>query len=441
DPGTRLGGLLPDHYHSVVSASTVTQRKIALSAGELILPSATEAFHPVYDELSEHDGFAVTAQLFVRFFARIDVETLPPSGPGSADADASVQLFELDSEPIERVEFEWELVEDSSGGSPDQTLLLSPIRALKPKTRYGLAVTNTLKTTDGDCIAPSSTMGSILDGTATGFDHVLPPIERLVAALVADDAIDNAGELTLAVTFQTQSVTEESVELTDTVRAREVQFSSDGPCETQQPGILRCTGTLNALDYRGDDGVIGVADRFAPRAVALGVTAWIPDEPGPHQSVIFGHGLGGDREQAQFLADQVVSPQSGTKSAVIAPDAPFHGTHPDCAGRSCPDLLTFFGFDISSLPLRFEGHRFRDNLRQANLDKQHIVNAILGGLDVDDDGVDDFASDGIHYVGGSLGGIMGGEFVAMTPELDTVSLIVPGARLIDVIREIDAAPV
>ncbi|MEO0815119.1 MAG: hypothetical protein AAFY60_19820, partial [Myxococcota bacterium] len=259
--------------------------------------------------------------------------------------------------------------------------------------------------------------------------------------LVADDAIDNAGELTLAVTFQTQSVTEESVELTDTVRAREVQFSSDGPCETQQPGILRCTGTLNALDYRGDDGVIGVADRFAPRAVALGVTAWIPDEPGPHQSVIFGHGLGGDREQAQFLADQVVSPQSGTKSAVIAPDAPFHGTHPDCAGRSCPDLLTFFGFDISSLPLRFEGHRFRDNLRQANLDKQHIVNAILGGLDVDDDGVDDFASDGIHYVGGSLGGIMGGEFVAMTPELDTVSLIVPGARLIDVIREIDAAPV
>ncbi|MEM6533811.1 MAG: hypothetical protein AAF654_14410, partial [Myxococcota bacterium] len=81
------------------------------------------------------------------------------------------------------------------------------------------------------------------------------------------------------------------------------------------------------------------------------------------------------------------------------------------------------------------GLRFRDNLRQANVDKQFLLAAIHDGLDVSGDGVPDFDGSMLHYVGGSLGGIMGGEFTARSPELHTSVLLVPGARIVDILRE------
>lgn len=435
--------VFPDDYFTTVSADTATGRRVALSSRELALPAGTSIFHGVYDELSTQDGFGVTAQLVVRFAAQLDLSTLPGSGPGSGRLDRSVLLINLDADPIEPVDLEWELVDDSSPlDGPDQTLLISPLSALEEHTHYGLAITTGLRDLDGGCIAPSPTQAAVLQGRVDGFDHVLPAISTLVGALEDAGSIDDAGDLTLAVSFQTQSVSDESVALSESARARAPSFSADGPCENDGTGILTCRGVLSAADYRGEDGIISELDRFNPVPVELPITAWVPaDAPGPFQTVIFGHGLGGDREQAQFLADQVVPPRGDkTRVAVIAADAPMHGQHPDCRTRVCPAVLPFFGARTTGGRLSFSGLRFRDNLRQANLDKQHIVAAILSGLDVTDDGAPDFDQEALHYVGGSLGGIMGGEFAAMTPELQTVSLLVPGARLVDVVREIDAAP-
>ncbi len=435
--------VFPDDFFTVASSSA-TGRHVSLASSALSLPMGTRVFHGVYDELATQDGFGVTSQLFVRFSARIDPNTLPVSGPGSGALDSSVLLFRLDSDPIELVDFEWEIIDDSSElDGPDQTLLISPLQALDERSRYGLAVTTALRSTGGDCIAPSQTMGDILQGRAEGFEHVLPGVSELVAKLEDTGVIDDGGDLTLAVSFHTQSISEESIALTEAVRDRTVSFTPSGPCENDGAGMLTCRGSLSALDFRGDDGVITAADKANPVPMELPITAWLPaDATGPFQTAIFGHGLSGNREQAQSLADLVVPPRGGkTRLAVLAVDAPMHGQHPDCATRLCPAVLAFFGGRRGAgLSIAFEGLKFRDNLRQANLDKQHVLSAILAGLDVTDDGIPDFDADAIHYIGGSLGGIMGGEFAAMSPELRTVVLLVPGARLVDVVREIDAAP-
>ncbi|MEM6732355.1 MAG: hypothetical protein AAF658_12420, partial [Myxococcota bacterium] len=255
-PETGSLDAFPDDFHTR-NAETPTGRRVNLNSTTLSLPPGTGLFHSVYDELSTQDGFGLTAQLFVRFAAELSVGSLPVSGPGSGSARASVALVELDSEPLRYIDFEWELLSDNDAESPDETLSLSPLQALKENTRYALYATNDLRDRTGGCIAPSQTMARVLQGTAgVEFTSVLPGVSSLVGALQDAETIDDAGELTLAVVFTTQSVSAESVNLTELVRAESLTYTPDGDCIDDGEGMLECQGTLNGFDYRGEDGII-----------------------------------------------------------------------------------------------------------------------------------------------------------------------------------------
>ena len=60
---------------------------------------------------------------------------------------------------------------------------------------------------------------------------------------------------------------------------------------------------------------------------------------------------------------------------------------------------------------------------------------MISGLDVDDDGTVDLDGTNAHYLGVSLGGIMGAELVAFAPEFLTAVFIVPGARVGNIVAE------
>jgi hypothetical protein len=69
--------------------------------------------------------------------------------------------------------------------------------------------------------------------------------------------------------------------------------------------------------------------------------------------------------------------------------------------------------------------RWRDGLRQTVVDLMQLVRVIQVGVDVDGDGTADLDPARIYYVGQSLGGMYGPQFLAIEPAIGTAVLNVP----------------
>jgi pimeloyl-ACP methyl ester carboxylesterase len=142
---------------------------------------------------------------------------------------------------------------------------------------------------------------------------------------------------------------------------------------------------------------------------------------------VYGHGLAGDRLEGEALAE-LAAPEG---FAVIAVDAPKHGNHPDEGSG----VLDFFGLSLADLSNPLDSLQLRDNFRQGTYDRLQLIEMLRGGVDADGDMAVDLDFDRLHYLGVSLGGIMGAELASFAPDLDTAILIVPGARVGSIVAE------
>lgn len=169
--------------------------------------------------------------------------------------------------------------------------------------------------------------------------------------------------------------------------------------------------------------------------------------------VIFQHGITGNRTHA--LAVSATLAAQGF--AVIAIDMPLHGLPPDspfAIGNSPFAAIASertFNVDYinnttgaagSDGVVDASGAHFinlsslltsRDNLRQAVADL-FVLTASIPSLDIDGNGMGDFDSSNIQFVGLSLGAIVGTSFLALEPHVNVGLLSVPGggvARLLD----------
>lgn len=94
------------------------------------------------------------------------------------------------------------------------------------------------------------------------------------------------------------------------------------------------------------------------------------------------------------------------------------GSNPLVPGSRAP--MDFEGSEVAELSGTSGSHfinlfnfqRTRDNMRQASLDMMNLA-ASIGDMDVTGDGVADLDKDNIHFLGHSLGGILGLPFVAV----------------------------
>ena len=178
-----------------------------------------------------------------------------------------------------------------------------------------------------------------------------------------------------------------------------------------------------------------------PNATAAGGTG-CPKPPAGYPVAIVQHGLGGDRSQALAMADAFAD----ACFVVAAIDLPLHGitsaANPlyqanrertfnldllnNATGAAGPDGIT----DRSSAhfiqvpsPLTT-----RDNLRQGEADLIVFAKSVAN-LDVTGDAVADVDPTRIHYVGLSLGGIVGTVAARFSPGVRTATLAVPGGLL------------
>ncbi len=413
-------GAFPDDFYAKASDVTPTGLRVDFTDNNTAWVEDVPAnFRQNVYQLNDLDGFGTTAGVFFRF--NNPVGDWPSGYPKSLDVDA-VRFVQIDEQGVATdVAFEVQYVDDGT------TAVVIPMVPLRPKTRHGVVVTTAMKAMDKDCISPGPVMQSLLEGTATD-PKLAPLIPRYVELLAATGL--RADEVSVATVFTTQSVTDQALLVVDDIASRSWGWVGEGPkCEVK-PDFRECTGHFEGADYRDGDGVF--VDGTPQKTLKYPVSVWLPSEgEGPFPTVVFGHGIGGDRFQGALFAAELAS-QFGF--ALVAIDATAHGDHPAGSGGGGQlDVMQFFGINI--LTQQLDGLVLRDNWRQASFDKLQLVHVLMDAPDVTGDGAADIDLDRMTYLGVSLGGIMGGEFMALTDRIGAGVLDVCGGRLTSIITD------
>lgn len=404
--------------------------RVDLRPGEnLVLEGNAAAFASVFEDASTLDGWGTTSEIWVQIDGSID----PASLPAVADQphpENSVVVVDLDADPLRLIPIRPRLVAEGNGESRT-TLLLEPLVPLQPAHRHGVAVTNRVTDAAGGCVAPSPTMRSLLEHSATdsSLQRLYSRIDELVDALVELGTIADVRELTAGLVFTTQTTVDDSMFIAQEIAATAppTYVPDETPCTDPDPegAFLVCEGSFEAMDYTTADEALA-EDLSVQGSYVLPMVAYLPKTgAAPHPVLVYGHGLTGDRYQAEALAE-LAAPLG---FATVAIDAPKHGAHPDSGG-----VIQFFGLSLD-LSNPMNALQLRDNFRQGTYDRLQLVQMLLSGVDLDGDRSVDLDGQRLHYLGVSLGGIMGPELLALAPEFRTAILIVPGARVTGIVAE------
>ena len=183
-------------------------------------------------------------------------------------------------------------------------------------------------------------------------------------------------------------------------------------------------GTFDAANYiphpvfgffqgEGDD-LVSVGRHDVPFIAAL------PPGNGPFPTIIFQHGITSQKEFMLAMANGA----NANGFAVIAMDLVLHGERSvDVDG----DGVTPSGDGFINLVNLLNS---RDNIRQSVSDLHTLTRMITSGAaDFSDNGLPDLAPVGVTFLGMSLGGIVGGVFVALEDNITVANLNVAGGRI------------
>lgn len=446
-----------DRY--TVEAPTKTGRRLALSASEspdLVVTAGPETLK----ELDQTDGFSTTGGVIAEFDGPIDVTgialrsdedpaTVAPLRDASSYTakDSPLLLVDVDDASPERgkaiglVPRYWEQPKDDYYTTDEFTLIAQPAVPLRPRTRYLFVVTDLLAAADGGEIHRSPLTDDLISGRlATPYGD-----EVRTALDVLEESIGVGRErVVLATAFTTASALDGMIDIATQNRAApSPELTEPWTIETplQDDGRIRYRAVYGAPEWRtplpdarfvtGDNGHIvkqGTAGLEVFMAVSDANTATkrIP--------VIYGHGLGGDKDGCWGTAARL----SSLGVAVFAIDSPYHGARSQ-GGSSGTAIFRFFGIEPSSG--EFVMGRARDNFRQMGSDQLELVRLIdsLATLDIlppgAPDGIPDLDTSRILYIGHSFGSVQGPLVASLAPEITTAVWNVGGDNLTMMLRD------
>lgn len=368
------------------------------------LPPALEPLLAAVDVLS---GFGHNGAVLLSFDGDVGALAGVTEVPSATDP---LQLLDLDSG--ERVPIRAELGDDG------RHVMVQPLRPLVAGTEHGLVLTTAHLSSAGDCVSPAWALREILVGEGE-LAHLSPRYAELAAA--AGIEID---QISAATVFTTHDDLGVMVDAAADIRGRSYTWTEAPTCDEDR----ECRGVFDAWDYRQDD---WLQDATPTEAWSLEVRAWMTGlGPGPHPTVIYGHGMNGSRNDGAVWAD-ILNPLG---IAVVASDAMRHGDHPT-AGGSGASGANFLGIDLSAGVL--DGLALRGNFNQTTLDRLQLIELLKANPDLDGDGLDDVDPDQLAYVGVSLGGLLGSSLLALSEDLELGALPVGGGHLVVFATESD----
>ena len=434
NPGEGELGAFPDDALTQDDPTSRTGLRLDVAPERYtLLRDLPELFRSIFRDLPLLDGFGVTAGMFLRFTGPLDPTTVPDVATSTTPATSVALVVEEPSGP-KLWPIEVHLLDEGA------TVLAYPIYPLPPRTRAFLATTARLRAKDGRSVVAAGAMADALRGT--GHDErtrrVAPRMAEAARTLVKLGVAGRVSDVAGAIVFTTQSLYEDAFAIAADVRSRTLRPLRGTECRTSSD-FVRCDGALDAIDYRGDDGIIAEVAPSGPdtsHRYVLPFTVWLPKtRPGNYGGdafpvLLYGHGLSSSREEAEGLAHLT----AGMGIATVAIDAPHHGEHPTAtAGSAFEQVFAFFGVDVDATLLR--PFVMRDHFREATYDKLQVLRMIALGLDVDGDGTVDLDPSRVLYMGMSLGGIMGPELCALAPEIRAAVLVVAGGRIANIVSD------
>lgn len=452
-------------------SSTTLQLKIPLpndllrnpQTGQNTVPGTGEPF----DSINSLSGWSTSGLIFIPFTANIDPATIDNN---------SIQVFDAATRVQQPMTFSIAV-----GDVGSQSLVLAvPVKPLAPGHPFVVVINSTVRDASGNPVGSSypelalKSTTPLVDANGTSVfpflnDAQAGALEPVRAGYQAvwQAAESSTGQSRENIPFAFVFTTQKLFQTLTTIRAR---VQNETPVPTMIPGaqfvgaaqvtaFLNSTtsgqailaaqplfpavvaeirfGTFPATQYEVNVDTPnasffqGTPDNPTPQGTKdLQFMVCIPASPpagaGPKPAIIFQHGL--TRSKEDMLAVAFAACSQGF--AVIGIDAVDHGSQtiaglnplPPPAGQSGT------GF-INPANLRLT----RDNFRQTVVDQYTLARMITSGAtDFDGNLVPDLAPNPPvkpPYVGQSLGGIIGGVFVATEASIDTAVLNVAGGRL------------
>jgi hypothetical protein len=424
----------PSMAFAKADSTSKTGFRVALTADAMPINGDQIAIDPKM--VNRWDGFSPTGPMLAMFPKGVSIANLPTFKDPQASLAADSPIVLVDIDTGERAPFFAEA--DANFTDPAQSaLIIRPLARLHTSAHYAVAIRNTVKAADGSELPVSDAFAALRDGT--DFNHprfadLAANADKMFSAL-ATAGVDKS-ELVLAWDFVTASDDFLRSDLTTMRDAAIPAIGTNGAnlsfVATLQPpitGIYKAyVGTYKApnflSDNENDDSIFTRGSDGLPTMNGMrdaNFAALIPDcvktQPGPHTTIVFGHGLFGSAKE--YLADNFTQSLAEQYCFIIVAG--------DFIGLTSRQL-TLASLAVNDLNL---GYGITEKLGQSIIDFIALENAVRGPMA----SAPEFQNDGgqpvidpahTYYVGGSLGGIMGNVFMAYDPNITRGVLAVPG---------------
>jgi len=404
-------------------------------------------------DLNKMDGFSTVGGVYVSPSGDVDPASFTRPVDGYSSADAPAVLIDVDEKSPDKGKTVGLLpmyATTADGlydyATEDHTLLFQPARPLRPRTRYLFVLTNNVKSRSGRPLVANDDVKKLLTNDPD------PYAERVRAALPVLEAATKLRReaIVVATVFTTATIHEELLAAAAERRAAKAPTITETFSVVEQStsdNRLRYSFKMEAPEYRAPkpDGRFAI-ENGKPKVqstVQLETLLAFSDrtKSGPRPVVIFGHGLGGDKDGVWGTAERLAT-LSDKGVAVFGIDAPEHGSRAkEKSENKLAPVFSFFGIDAQTKEEAFVIARARDNFRQMALDQLELVRLIksLSTLDLlpvgAPDGVPDLDVNQIVYLGHSFGSVMGPTAAAIAPEIKAACWNVGGAGLTVLLRD------
>lgn len=414
----------PSSFYEQADSTSATGVRVALDSSTL--PVSNGGTPMRVDRMNTRDGFSPSTQFLVYFKTPITA-TLP--GPDSPEPSLTptgpVQILDFDTG--ERVPAFGELDVNALQGDR-QGIVIHALVRLIPSHRYIIAMVDV-----GDAPAP---FRALRDKGALNqaLTRIQPRAEEVFAKLTAA-GVDRS-KLTLAWDVQIASdetatshllaMRDNALSMSSTL-GYHITSSTDMPNDTH---LLReVLGTVDVPMYLIDDsnrsGLV-LDDAGMPKQRTIGTATMVVHIPkcastasGPLPVMIFGHGLFGSAagEMGSDYQKQVID-----TLCMVQVGTDWLGLDKDDVALVSAKVIP----DLNNLSL------LTDRLQQAHLNAQMMTHTFLTkvkddpSLQVNGHAVTDGSQ--VYYYGISDGGIQGGTFMALSPDVQRGVLNVPGCE-------------
>jgi hypothetical protein len=471
DLGTPTGGPFPSNVFPVPDSSQNTGRRVDLPLPD---PSTNPSDYQDTKVLNTLDGFSMQPRLSIPFDGAIDLSSVKSDTLLLISLGDVLKPGEHRGEVVGINQIVWDIA--------TRTVHVGSDAALAQHTRYALIITNGIQDRDGNPVVATPEFQHVRQSVYGAYN------QELQEALHAAGRVGVREEdIVAASVFTTQSATAILEKIRDQIRVAtlapaDFNLAADGsrtvfPLE-QVTGITwnqqtTTTGPLSpvSLDLSVLQVVPGVVGQVAfgkylspdyelhpgEYIPTVGTSTGTPAVQGLNEIyfnlvlpsgsppdhgwpvAIFGHGSGSN----QYFALNVASKFAEHGIATMAINIVGHGFGPlgtltvsqqgmadvalPAGGRGVDqngDHVIDSNEGIEAISPRRLIHD-RDGLRQSVADLMQLVRVIQVGMDVDGDGTPDLDPARIYFVGQSLGGHYGTQFVAVEPSIAAAVLNVP----------------